>query len=354
MRVTRLSSIILLALVPVLSFGLTASAKTPAMPRTYTVMVGLENPHQGIGVMAYFPESVTIHVGDTVHWVQNTNEIHTVTFLAGVPFPELLIPSNDISISPLMFNPMAVDPVVPANGEYDGTTYTNSGLMGREPGQVGEFDLTFTSVGTYGYVCLVHGTMMSGMVIVVSDTTQISSPNQVMAEGDKQMAKALSMVPAVVKEANEKVELPEMNPDGSITHYVKIGYSAGQIDLMQFFPDKLTVRPGDKIVWELSENDVAPHTVTFLNDEPEPPLAVFENGYLYLNKDVLLPTTIPPYLPAELTRSGIFNSGLIAPGSDLTTFTLVVGDMTPGLEPYLCLLHDTSGMNGTLMIVPAK
>ena len=107
-----------------------------------------------------------------MHWIQNSNEIHTVTFLAGEALPELLLPSEfvpgaDPLFSPLLFNPVVVDPAIPANGQYDGTTYANSGIMGREPGQAGEFDLTFTEQGVFDYVCLVHGVAMSGEVVVV-------------------------------------------------------------------------------------------------------------------------------------------------------------------------------------------
>lgn len=166
--------------------------------------------------MAYFPRSVTIHVGDTVHWVQNSNEIHTVTHTVQVGFGE-------------------------------------------------------TVTASYG------------------DT---------------------------------------------------------EIDLMQFFPDKLRVRPGDTVNFEMSANNLAPHTVTFLNGEEEPPLAVFEDGFLYLNSDVFFPAG-----GAVLTRSGTFNSGLLLPIPG-TTYTLEMGDMKPGLQHFLCLLHDSSGMTGKLMILP--
>jgi len=33
-------------------------------------------------------------------------------------------------------------------------------------------------------------------------------------------------------------------------------------------------------------------------------------------------------------------------------YTLIIGDMKPGPEPYLCLLHDESGMKGTLIVLP--
>ena len=63
-----------LAVLGVLLACLTSSAlshaakkELPVLPaQTYTVMVGAESPHRGVGFNAYFPESVTIHVGDTV------------------------------------------------------------------------------------------------------------------------------------------------------------------------------------------------------------------------------------------------------------------------------------------------
>jgi plastocyanin len=146
MRIFRFFSLALvIALVLALSLSLAAAAKAPSSsPQTYTVMVGWENPHQGIGIMAYFPDTVTIHVGDTVQWVQNSNEIHTVTFLAGNQPPPLIVPAQQLGVpanpSPLLLNPAAVDPAVPAGGLYDGTSFVNSGLIGREPGQFQEFD----------------------------------------------------------------------------------------------------------------------------------------------------------------------------------------------------------------------
>ena len=333
--------------------------------QTYTVMVGLEKSNKGIGVMSYFPRSVTIHKGDTVHWVQNSNEIHTVTFPDGILPPDLLVPSYEVpgadpNVSPLVFTPFVVNQSPPSGSELIigglGGGLANSGIMGREPGQVEEYDLTFVSEGTFGYFCIVHGFAMSGEVVVVGEDQKIASPNQSMAEGRKQMAEALSMVPAVVRDAADQVVPPEMNSDGTMSHTVMVGYSETvtasygdlEIDLMQFFPDKLTVRPGDTLMFELSANNVAPHTATFLNGAEEPALAVFQNGFLYLNSEVFLPSGA-----GVLTKTGVFNSGLMLPGSG-TTFSLTIGDMKPGLEHFLCLLHDSSGMEGELMVVPRR
>jgi len=357
----RISKFLLLGLgitlALILSLPLSASASPQASSsETYTVMVGWENAHTGIGIMAYFPDNVTIHVGDTVHWLQNTNEIHTVTFLAGTDPAPLIIPAVLAGLpptpSPIVFNPMAVNPAVPANGLYDGTTYANSGLMGREPGQAEEFSLTFTMEGTYDYMCLVHGFMMSGEVVVVGEEVGAPSPNQATAHGKQQIAEGLAKVPAVVMAANMQVEPPVMNGDGTLTHYVMIGYGEGQIDLMRFFPNRLIVRPGDTVVWEMSAHNDAPHTVTFLNGAEEPSLVIpipQQNGppVLYLNPAVLF----PQQLGQDLTREGIYSSGVMNPIPG-TTYTLMIGNMATGVEPYSCLLHDSSGMEATLTVLP--
>jgi plastocyanin len=313
----------------------------------------MENRLLGIGINAYFPGCVTIHVGDTVHWQQNSNEIHTVTFLAGTTAGALIIPATEAGApSPLLFNPVAVNPAVPADGLYDGTTYANSGLMGREEGQVQEFSLTFTKEGTYDYLCLVHGSMMSGQVVVATCDTAIPSPLGVIAAGRKQIAEKSIQVPAVQRAAEAQIEPPVKNPNGTLTHHVMIGYMEGQIALMQFFPDLLAVRPGDTVVWEMSPHNDMPHTVTFLNGEPEPSLVIpvlQPSGppLLYANPAVFFPSEPSPML----TREGIYNSGVMDPVPG-TTYTLTIGNMIFGPEHYICLLHDTSGMTGTLIILP--
>jgi plastocyanin len=354
-------AVVLIVSVCFLMPAATAASKklSTLSPRTYNVMVGFEQSNTGIGVNAYFPRSVTVHVGDTVHWVQNSNEIHTVTFLDGTPLPEFVLPSATVSgadpnVSPLVFNPVVVAPAIPPGGVYTGGAYVNSGIMGREPGQIPEFDLTFAAEGTFDYVCVVHGFSMAGKVVVVGSDEVVPSPNQAMAEGWKEMAEALSLVPGVVRDAADQVVPPQTNADGTMTHTVMVGYSETvtasygdtEIDLMQFFPDKLRVRPGDTVNFEMSAANLAPHTVTFLNGAEEPPLAVFNNGFLYVNSEVVLPSGA-----GVLTRSGIFNSGLLPPIPG-TTYALAIGDMKPGLQPFICLLHDGSGMTGELMVVP--
>jgi len=316
------------------------------------VLVGAEDVTVGADVEAFFPDTVSIHVGDTVHWERNANEIHTVSFLAGTPLPPLLIPAPAGLPSPVMFNPLAAFPTVPANGQYDGSTFANSGIIGPDPGQAQSFDLTFTKPGTYNYVCLVHGVEMSGKIIVIDHPGQIHAPSAVEEEARRLIAAALSEAPAAIALANAQVPPPSQNADGTTTHHVLVGFANGQLDLMRFFPNSLTVHPGDTVEWALGKEDMAPHTITFLNGNPEPDLVLpfpQSNGppLLLFNPAVLFPQN--PGQP--LTNQGIYSSGLLNPVGGPTSFAIQIGDLS-GLVPYECLLHDVNGMKASLDIVP--
>lgn len=348
-----------LSLVVILSLFSTGLVKPSAgaitSAQTYTVLVGAEDLSRASGVMAYFPATLHVHVNDTVLWKQNTHEIHTVTFLAGTPQPVLIVPAPDtFPPGSLMLNPMAAFPVAPQDGMYDGTTYANSGVMSTDPGNPTQFSLTFTQVGTYQYMCLVHGMMMSGTIIVDPASTIIPSPAAVSAQAQQAMKLQLARANALFGAAMAAVPAPTHNPDGSTNYTVLIGWSKGQYDLMDFFPSKLAVHPGDTVKFELSSTNLeAPHTVTFLNGFPDisfitpipnppgPPI-------LLINPDVLMP--INPGEP--LTREKVFSSGLLDPQHPgPKSFTWTIGDISGDIT-YQCLLHDTSGMVATLKVVP--
>ncbi len=331
-----------------------ASAAPAASAQTYTVLVGAENVSRGIDLMAFFPQTLRIHVGDSVLWKQNTHEIHTVTFLAGAPLPALIIPVTDPNLpGPLMLNPQAAFPAAPADGLYDGSSYANSGVMSTDPGQPTQFSLTFTQAGTYSYLCLVHGEMMSGTIVVVDPSVKIPSPLSVSRAAKLALRLKLARGNVLFGQAMSKVPKPVHNEDGTTTYTVLIGWSKGQYDLMKFIPDKLVVKPGDTVVFKLSPTNDAPHTVTFLNGGADISFVLPEPNpagppTLLINPEVLAP--IQPGLP--LTRDGIFSSGLLNPlGPGPYSYTLKIGDIS-GKIFYECLLHDTSGMDGFLKVVP--
>lgn len=101
---------------------------TPTTP-TNTVKVGF-------GGTNYSPQQITIHVGETVHWTWSGSN-HTVTSGTAPTEDNLFCSPNDLNCGT-------------ANPSNAGATY----------------DHTFNSQGTFHYFCKIHGTFMTGTVVV--------------------------------------------------------------------------------------------------------------------------------------------------------------------------------------------
>lgn len=96
---------------------------------------------------SFNPSTITINVGDTVHWSndETTATAHTVT--------------SGTSPTP--------------DGTFDSSPNFPSGEL--NPGQT--FDFTFTSAGTFSYFCKVHPTTMFGTVVVqAAQATATTAP----------------------------------------------------------------------------------------------------------------------------------------------------------------------------------
>jgi plastocyanin len=131
-------------------------------PVTWTVLVGGqgEMEQQPMGPMGawqfmrFYPDSITVNVGDTIVWKYNAAEPHTVTFpKSGDQVPVLAIPEGGSS-QRMLFNPPAI--LAQGGASYDGTALAGSGQMGGGPQFPTEYKLTFTRPGTYDYSCAFH------------------------------------------------------------------------------------------------------------------------------------------------------------------------------------------------------
>lgn len=325
-----------------------------ASPQTFTVLVGLDDKTTGAAIDGYFPTTIHVHVGDTVLWKKNSDEIHTVTFLGNMPkAPDLLIPMPNAPQGAMMINPVAGFPAMAKDGTFDGTAFANSGIMGPDQGQATQFSLTFTKAGSYQYVCIVHGVEdMIGTVVVDDPSVSVPTQAQDDAQGKTEMDALMAKIPAIAKEAVAEIPADVANSDGSTNHFVLVGYTEGQIDLDFFFPQTLQVKTGDTVTWEFSKQDVAPHTITFLNGAtaPAPVKAIPQpNGPPLLTFDPFV--ALPQNADKPLTNMGVFSSGILdptAPGPH--QFALKIGNYTGTLN-YQCILHDDLGMLGTLTVV---
>jgi plastocyanin len=101
-------------------------------------------------VMQFFPPNAPIKAGDTVRWTNNTPVPHTVTFNIQQ------YPGGD---------PFAVPRS--SNTTFDGTGFTNSGIIGVDFPDGTTYALKFSKAGAYNFVCILHANQgMVGSVTV--------------------------------------------------------------------------------------------------------------------------------------------------------------------------------------------
>jgi len=128
------------------------------------------NSRQRYSVLRFTREPLVVPLGATVTWaMQDTFEVHTVTFTSGEKPPQFAVPEPQPSGAPkVLLNPKALTPTTVT--QYDGTGWVNSGLL-FPPGNPGKlpssFSLTFTKPGRFEYWCLVHADVGQRGVIVV-------------------------------------------------------------------------------------------------------------------------------------------------------------------------------------------
>lgn len=146
----------------------------PMPGKTYIVQAGdgqasFQDQHNTGQEMAFFPQKLTIHVGDTVTWI---GFVHTVTFgpeaLRDQLEKNLLISQNVNGQMRTIINPKVTQPS--GGSSYDGTGFVNSGLLilrvPQGSNQPPTYRLTFTKPGTYEYDCLIHP-HMEGTITVL-------------------------------------------------------------------------------------------------------------------------------------------------------------------------------------------
>ena len=115
-------------------------------------------------VLEFVPKNLTVQEGDTVVWT--SAQFHAVVFSPNQPFPRFYIPLVIPNAPPLItIHPNVVFPVRPS-GEYDGTEYYSSGLIGYGARSEGVgFSLTFTKAGRHRYMCPIHAGMIGTITV---------------------------------------------------------------------------------------------------------------------------------------------------------------------------------------------
>lgn len=318
------------ALVPMLLLAACAKAKkVETAPTTVKLRAGVNDPQDpNIAVLAFLPQTITVVTGATVEWTHPGPEPHTVTFLpAGEPTPAPSVPG-------------ATDPI-PPTGPYDGTTKVSTGVQPHAPTPY-IFSLAFSKAGTYGYVCIIHPGMTGTVKVVAAGAkadSQAAIDARAKSEEDTYLAEGRAAKPQYLATAAKSTK----NADGSTTYTVEMGASTQHAQILAFQPIQAAIKAGDRVLFV--NNSTLPHTATFagtkgLPQNPEGP-------------ETRTPAKGPS--PQTINATDFFNSGLLPPNAPpgagppetVRSFTFVVPKA--GTYAYVCILHNPSGMAGTIV-----
>lgn len=288
--------------------------------------VGTATNNQAVQVNAFLPGDLTVDVGDSVTWNLGSGEFHTVTFLSGTVAPPLIGPGPS-------FNP---DAILPAGGPtYDGTGFHSSGLLPDVGGN--SYRLTFTQAGSFPFVCLIHAGM-SGVVHVQNagtpyPRTQAQYDNRALVSGN------------ILKAAGRNLEaraLAGARSSGAGQAVVGTGVAVqntGSLAVMRFLPGRLVIHAGDTVTWA-NKDPETPHTITFGAEPSGGPLGAFAPSGVDGSGHATLSS------PDQAVNSGFVGANLPFGTTFAATFT------APGTYHYICALHDTLGMTGTVVVLP--
>ena len=98
-----------------------------ALADNWQLQVGAQNGNRSHQALAFLPNEIWIHSGDSITWAFVANEVHTVTFLT-----PLQVRPNRFTGCPGGGPP---DGRTPDFSVYDGTACVNSGILTSEDGQ---------------------------------------------------------------------------------------------------------------------------------------------------------------------------------------------------------------------------
>ncbi|MFN2462102.1 MAG: plastocyanin/azurin family copper-binding protein [Candidatus Velthaea sp.] len=291
------------------------SAPPADPPQTWSVATGGSQSAEAIQALDFYPNSITIHSGDTLTWSNSTSIPHTVSIPQAGQAPP----------------PGAPNPAQVGGNVFDNSAYISSGFITKGK----SYSVLFTRPGTYAYYCIVHPPEMTGTIVVLPAGAPLPmSPSQYAAAASADLAIDL-------KAGADSIQLFPYAAGGT---HLAAGIAPGlpgskpsQSTVMRYLnatnltSNAITIPVGTTMTWTNESNNV-PHTVTFPVVGQQPPAGP--------------PDQVPPSGGASYDGTALTNSGVIPPGRSYSLTFTAAGTFT-----YYCLFHDgPTGMIGTVTV----
>ena len=317
-----------------------------AQAQSWQATVGAQSHDMGRQAMAFLPNEVWIHAGDSVTWKVDSDEIHTVTFLIPAkpgPNPQ-----------PAQIRPpfqQGCPGFLTGAASFDGSTCVTTAALAK--GQT--FTVTFPDAGNFKLVCLVHANM-TGTVHVL-DLSQPLPHNQDFYD-DQAAAerRALLSDRDTERENNrdefhsEHVHIPWNEVRSGVGEIVATPGGAQNLAVMRFMEPTKVIHAGETVEWTNSD-PVTRHTITF---GIEPANFMPPSANVTLDADGARHATINS--PSDSVNSGLIVASLhertnVAQAAlGVTRFRVTFTHA--GVYPYICAIHDNLGMKGEVVVLP--
>jgi len=301
----------------------------PAFGAQWQATVGAQSEDKGRQVVAFLPNELWIHVGDSVEWTVKADEIHTISFLTeGQVRPPFFVGCPGFSVGAASF---------------DGSTCISTPPM--VSGQT--FNVMFSTAGNFKLVCLVHPDMTG--VVHVLDTSVPLPHDQTFYDQE-----AAEQAHNLLAELNQGQAQPDAASPNSVVvgagKTLANGGGHSTISFMRFVQPELVIHAGATVEWTNDDTSM-PHTITF-GTEPQNPFPPSANVTVDVDgaRHATISSTSDNVHSGFIVSAPQDETGL--PQTPLSPTRFRVTFTNPGVYPYICALHDNLGMKGDIIVVP--
>ena len=300
--------------------------------------VGAQSADKGKQALAFLPNELWIHEGDSITWKFEAGEIHTVTFLATEPVSQVRPPF------PLGCPGFSADP-----GTFDGSTCVSTPPLVEGA----TFMVRFPSSGNYKLVCLVHPDM-TGVVHVLELSKALPHSQDFYDEEAEAQTRAL--LSDADRDGDEKGD--PAHQDAS-EHQVIVGGGeistnpggASTLSIMRFVRHTVVIHAGQTVEWA-SDDPEDSHTITFGTEPAGDPFPPSSNVTIDADgaRHAVINSTSDRVHSGFIAGAPQDQIGLEQSPLGVTRFRITFTH--PGTYPYICALHDNLGMKGKIIVLP--
>jgi plastocyanin len=320
--------------------ALIAPQVVPIAAAQVQASTGAQSNDLGKQALAFLPNELWIHVGESVTWTFSTDEVHTVTFLRTVPAPQVRPPFM-----------VGCPGTTPDGSAETSASCINSGTLAGGA----TYTVLFPTTGNFKLVCLVHVDMTGVVhVLAASETLPHDQPfydRQARQERSELLSDASHLEGRGIATAQRT---SQNGVSAGISEIVATtGGGVHTAAVMRFLRDTTVVRVGDTVEWT-NVGPIVPHTVTFGIEPPTPTLVMLPSAGVTMDSDGARHAVIGS--PTDNVNSGFLIAApqerVGLPQSPQTVTRFRVTFTSPGTYNYICALHDDLGMIGTVTVIP--